>query len=98
MRDLASFSRTFRWLSTIGFAVSLMYVNTAEQFTTRVRARGVAIGDGLGHLGGAAAPLLILAATAVGFFWGMGVMALSGLISAVLILFGQRMTGRSQVS
>ncbi len=84
--------------ATIGFAVPLMYVNTAEQFTTRMRARGVAVGDGVGHLGGAAAPLLILPATAVGFFWGMGVMALTGLISAVLILFGQRMTGRSQVS
>ncbi len=80
--------------ATIGFAVPLMYVNTAEQFSTQLRARGVAIGDGVGHLGGAAAPLLILPAAAAGFFWGMGVMALAGLLSAVLILFGQRMTGR----
>lgn len=79
---------------TIGFAVPLMYVLTAEQYPTEMRARGLAIGDGLGHLGGAAAPLLILHAAAVGFFWGMGVMALAGIIAAVLVLFSVRMTGR----
>ena len=80
---------------TIGLAVPLMYVFTAEHFTTDRRARGVAIGDGLGHLGGAAAPLVILPAAAVSFFFGMGVMALTGLLAAVLVLFGQRLTGRS---
>lgn len=79
---------------TIGFAVPLMYVLTAEQYPTERRARGLAVGDGLGHLGGAAAPLLILPAAAVGFFWGMGVMALAGLLAAVLVLFSARMTGR----
>ncbi|MFM8883803.1 MAG: MFS transporter [Solirubrobacterales bacterium] len=82
--------------ATIGFAVPLMYVFTAEQFSTQTRARGVAMGDGVGHIGGAAAPLIILPAAAAGFFWGMAVMALAGLISAVLVLFGQRMTGRAQ--
>ena len=81
--------------ATIGFAVPLMYVKTAEQCSGQLRARGVAIGDGIGHLGGAAAPLVILPAAAAGFFWGMGLMALTGLIAAVLILFGQRMTGRA---
>ena len=80
---------------TIGLAVPLMYVLTAEHFNTERRARGVAIGDGLGHLGGAAAPLVILPAAAVSFFFGMGVMALAGVIAAVLVLFGQRLTGRS---
>jgi len=81
--------------ATIGFAVPLMYVTTAEQFSGQLRARGVAMGDGVGHLGGAAAPLVVLPAAAAGFFWGMGVMALTGLIAAVLILFSQRMTGRA---
>ena len=81
---------------TIGFAVPLMYVLTAEQFETARRARGVSIGDGLGHIGGAAAPKLILPAAASGFFWGMGVMALAGFLTAILVLFAQRMTGRAQ--
>ena len=81
--------------ATVGFAVPMMYVNTAEQFATNMRARGISIGIGVGHLGGAVAPLLILPAAAVGFFWGLGLMALTGLIAAVLILFGQRMTGRA---
>ena len=81
---------------TIGFAVPLMYVLTAEQFETARQARGVSMGDGLGHIGGAAAPYLILPAAASGFFWGMGVMALAGFIAAGLVLFAQSMTGRSQ--
>jgi len=81
---------------TTGFAVPLMYVYTAEQFATARRARGVAVGGGLGHIGGAAAPLLILPAAAASFFAGVGVMALASLIAAALVLFGQRMTGRAQ--
>lgn len=82
--------------ATIGFVVPLMYVLTAEQFSTQMRARGVAVGDGLGHIGGAAAPLIILPAAASGFFLGMGVMALASVIAAGLVLFAQRMTGRAQ--
>ncbi|MSX02962.1 MAG: MFS transporter [Actinobacteria bacterium] len=81
--------------ATIGFAVPMMYVNTAEQFATNMRARGISIGIGVGHLGGAAAPFVILPAAAVGFFWGVGLMALTALVAAVLVLFGQSMTGRS---
>ncbi|MBU6337980.1 MAG: MFS transporter, partial [Acidobacteria bacterium] len=82
--------------ATIGFAVPLMYVLTAEQFSTQTRARGVAMGDGVGHIGGAAAPVLILPAAGVSFFLGMGAMAVASLIAAVLVLFAQRMTGRAQ--
>ncbi|MEI7626426.1 MAG: MFS transporter [Actinomycetota bacterium] len=81
--------------ATIGLAVPILYVNTAEQFRSLMRARGVASTDGIGHAGGAIAPLLILPAAAAGFFWGMGVMALSGLIAAALVLLGRRMTGHS---
>ena len=81
--------------ATIGLAVPILYVNTAEQFRSLMRARGVASTDGIGHVGGAIAPLLILPAAAAGFFWGMGVMALSGLIAAALVLLGRRMTGHS---
>ena len=82
--------------ATIGFVVPLMYVLTAEQFSTQARARGVAIGDGLGHIGGAAAPLIILPVATSSFFLGMGVMALASIIAAGLVLFAQRMTGRAQ--
>ena len=80
---------------TIGLAVPLMYVFTGEQFHSTVRARGIALGDGVGHIGGALAPVLILPAAAVAFGWGFAVMALSGLIAAGLVLLGRRMTGRA---
>ncbi len=78
---------------TIGFAVPVMYVYTAEHFPSGQRARGVSVADGTGHIGGAIVPYIVLPAAAVSFAWGMGVMALTGAIAAVLVLFGRRMTG-----
>ena len=78
---------------TIGFAVPVMYVYTAEHFPSRLRARGVSVADGTGHIGGALAPYIILPAAGVSFAWGMGVMAITGIVAAVLVMFGRRMTG-----
>lgn len=80
---------------TIGLVIPIMYVYTAEHFTSGLRARGIAIGDGLGHLGGAIVPWIVLPAAAVGFVWGMTAMAVSGVVALVLVLFGRRMTGRT---
>lgn len=80
---------------TIGLVIPIMYVFTAEHFASRMRARGIAIGDGLGHLGGAIAPWVVLPAAAVGFVWGMVAMAATGLIALVLVTRAQRLTGRS---
>lgn len=79
--------------ATIGFGVPVMYVYTAEHFESRRRARGVATADGTGHIGGAIAPYVVLPAAGVSFAWGMGVMALTGVIAAVCVMFGRRLTG-----
>ncbi len=78
---------------TIGFAVPVMYVYTAEHFTSARRARGVSIADGTGHIGGAIAPYVVLPAAGLSFAWGMGVMAITGAVAAVLVLFGRRLNG-----
>ncbi len=82
--------------TTVGLLVPVMYTYTAEHFATNARATAVAATDGLGHIGGALAPLIVLGAnTAWGFSGAFIVMAISGTLTAALVLLGIRATGRS---
>jgi MFS transporter, putative metabolite:H+ symporter len=82
--------------TTVGLLVPLLYTYTAEHFATSARATGVALTDGLGHIGGALAPLIVLGAnSAWGFSGAFIVMAATGVLTGALLLFGIRATGRS---
>lgn len=73
--------------ATIGFLIPLLYTYTAEHFPHQFRATGIAVTDGVGHLGGAAAPLIVLtAADAWGFTGAFSVMAATGFAVAVLLI------------
>lgn len=84
--------------TTISALVPLLYTFTAESFPTAFRATGVAITDGLGHLGGAFCGQIILGCYAIfaakhfGFQAAFTVMAITGFITAILLLFGKKMT------
>lgn len=80
----------------MAFILVLMYTLTAESFPTRARGNGVGLTNGVGHLGGAAAPSLIIGvgvATA-GYAGGMLVIVGSIALTALLMLFMVRATGR----
>lgn len=82
--------------TTIGLLVPVLYTLTAEHFSTQARATGVALTDGVGHIGGALAPLFVLGAyRAGGFGWGFAVMSASGLVTAVLLTRAIRATGQT---
>lgn len=72
------------------------YSYTAEVFPTRARGSAMGIGDGIGHLGGALQPYLVVPLLAAdgprSVFWALaGVL----LIGAVFIAFGVRSTGKT---
>ena len=73
---------------TIGLVIPLLYTITGENFPTSVRATGVAVTDGVGHLGGAFCGQIILGAEALaGISGALLSMAASGLGRAILVCF-----------
>lgn len=86
------------FIFTLGNYAALVpaYMYTSEVFPTRARASGMAIGDGVGHAGGAVQPFIVLALlVALGprsAFWWMAAMVI---VALLLILGGVQSTGRS---
>lgn len=82
--------------TSIGVFVPILYTLTAEHFATRARTTGFALSVGVGHVGGAIAPMLLLwVASFAAFAGAMSLMAVSGLIVAALVPFTLSMTGAS---
>ncbi|MCS5636245.1 MAG: MFS transporter [Myxococcota bacterium] len=79
---------------SIGFFIPVLYTITGENFPTRVRATGVSLSDGVGHLGGAFCGQIVLGVDALyGFQGAFLAMAATGLAAAVLVGFVRNQTG-----
>jgi putative MFS transporter len=80
----------------LGSYLQVAYTFTAENFPTRLRARGFALADGGGHLGGAVGALLLpTLVTGTTFFIGFAVIGITGLLAGLIALGGPRTSGRS---
>jgi putative MFS transporter len=96
---IATYACVFLATVALGFVIPLMYTLTNESFPTRARSTGVSLTDGLGHLGGAAGPILATTAYAIagtsGFATVFLLVAATGLLAAILMLFSVDATGRT---
>ncbi|MDQ2894473.1 MAG: MFS transporter [Actinomycetota bacterium] len=80
----------------LGSYLQVAYTFTAENFPTRLRARGFALADGGGHLGGAVGALLLPAlVTGTTFFIGFAIIGITGLLAGLIALGGPKTSGRS---
>jgi putative MFS transporter len=80
----------------LGSYLQVAYTFTAERFPTRLRARGFALADGGGHLGGAVGALLLpTLVTGTTFFIGFTAIGITGLLAGLIALSGPRTSGRS---
>ncbi len=77
---------------TIGLVIPVFYAFTAEHFSSKDRPWGMAWTDGVGHLGGAVAPYILIGPTLAAAF---GIMGITGFVTAFILLFTSRTKGRS---
>ena len=76
---------------TIGLLIPILYTYTGENFPTKIRATGISITDGVGHLGGAfCGQIVFLIYNHFGFSGAMTGMAVTGLIAGLLVLRGKK--------
>jgi MFS transporter, putative metabolite:H+ symporter len=80
----------------LGSYLQVAYTFTAENFPTHLRARGFALADGGGHLGGAVGALLLptLVSSAT-FFIGFASIGITGLLAGLIALGGPKTSGLS---
>lgn len=70
-----------------GFTYQLMYLTTAESFPNSSRATGYSLTDGLGHLGGAIAPTVLLPLTlAVGPLYAFPTLGIPVILAGALVI------------
>ena len=87
--------------TTIAAIIPILYIYTGENFPTRMRATSLSVTDGIGHIGGAFCGQIIFSiATIINhnsytFSTALTIMAITGLLTAILLMFGLKMTGHS---
>ena len=97
--SMGIYASVFLLTAALGYVIPLMFTLTAESFLTSARATGVSLTDGIGHLGGAAGPVLAtmvyaLGGKSFGFTSVFLFIAAVGLIAAFILPFSVSATGK----
>ncbi|GHF36906.1 putative MFS transporter [Amycolatopsis bartoniae] len=80
----------------IGIMVPPAFTYTAEIFPTHARGTAAAIGDGVGHLGGAVAPFVVLPVLSqAGAHWAMWTIIATMVVATTSVALGPRTKDRS---
>ncbi len=82
----------------LAFLIGIAYIYTSESYPTRARTSGFAMGDGLGHIGGAIGALLLPVWVAeIGFFGGFTFIGITTLLAGIILLVGGSLATRQQL-
>lgn len=80
----------------ISFVVTPGYIYTVEIFSTKSRSTAGSIADGVGHMGGAIAPFIVLPVLAtLGGVAGVATLIGAAVVAGGIMMFGPRTKGRS---
>lgn len=83
---------------SLSFLIGIAYIYTSESYPTRARTSGFAMGDGLGHIGGAIEALLLPVWVAeIGFFGGFTFIGITTLIAGIILVVGGSVATRQQL-
>ncbi|WP_298279309.1 MFS transporter [Ferroplasma sp.] len=83
---------------SLAFLIGIAYMYTSESYPTRARTSGFAMGDGLGHIGGAIGALFLpLWVAEIGFFGGFAFIGITTLIAGIILVVGGSIATRQQL-
>ncbi len=73
----------------LAFVLGIAYMYTSESYPTNGRTSGFAMGDGLGHIGGAIGALLLpILVTTLSFFNGFLFIGITTMVAGIILLVG----------
>ncbi|WP_287954703.1 MFS transporter [Acidiplasma sp.] len=98
INSIALISGSFIASYSLAFLIGIAYMYTSESYPTRARTSGFAMGDGLGHIGGAIGALYLpLWVAQIGFFGGFTFIGITTFIAGIILVVGGSIATRQQL-
>ncbi len=96
--DIALIVGSFLASYSLAFLLGIAYIYTSESYPTRARTSGFAMGDGLGHIGGAIGALFLpLWVASIGFFGGFAFIGVTTMIAGIILVIGGSVATKKQL-